>query len=224
MATSLKEVSGYLHDLGVDVAEDDINEIDEMLHYSFDAHLTRFKVYMHVEHHGRLLQCYAYPRPNNTEILSEPIRQQLLERVNEFNTEIRYGRWTIDEEGDSRVHFSFILEDAPLSRRQLARIHFLLSDLVVHQAHALQIESQTGMPCSGNLIGLSAISLMAAHHHPSLVESIAASIKASSSQAKVLYAMAGVPYVNNGDDEDDDETSSEGQSDFGMQLKPPLLN
>lgn len=224
MATSLKQVCEYLNDLSIDVDEDNIDESGEMLHYSFDAHLTRFKVYMHVENEGRLLQCFAYPRPNNTELLSESIRQQLLERINEFNTEIRYGRWTIDDEGDSRVNFVFILEDAPLSRRQLARIHFLLSDLVVHQAHALQIESQTGMSPTGELISLSAVSLMAAHHHPSLVETIATSIKASTTQARVLYAMAGVPYVESEPDDDGDEVGQDGQSDFGMQLKPLLLN
>jgi len=196
MATTLTVLKKLLNDQAIDLIEEltDTSDGNERVCYQFDAGPARLKVYAHIINDGRLLQIYAYPAPHHLGPLTPAIVERLQGRVAEFNDNFRYGRWTLDSDGDGCVNFGLFLEDSELTARQLARIHFILRDLVLHQAQILQLDALLPAPAPSYIVGLTATAVMAAVQHPSLVRDICRVLRASNAQAEALHAAAGVAY------------------------------
>lgn len=206
MTTTYTELCQFINDAGMDIITDEDNNQETRVSYYLMLLGTSFKIYIDLQDSGRLVQIYAYPRSHDAPGVS-PIAQELLhEMLNEFNREIRYGRWSIDDDGDARVHLSLFVEDAPLTRRQLARIHFLLADLMIHQAQMLQIQAKLDHRISSRLYGVSAAAVQAVIDHPSAIDTIVQAIHASEAQARLLHDVIGKAFVTpeHNDDSSDD--------------------
>lgn len=192
MTTHLSHVTQLIMDLGCDPIDADEHAADNTVCYLVSTLSTSLKVYAILENKGALLQIYAYPYSQNLDDISPDARLLLLEMVNTFNNALRYGRWSIDDDGDARVHFSLFLENSPLTHRQLARIHFLLSDLMVHQGQLLQMQARIPYPLEHRFHGVSAAVLKAAMDHPEAIEDILKATHASKDMARCLYEAIGL--------------------------------
>lgn len=191
MTTTYAELCQFINDAGMDIITDEDNNNETRISYFLRLLSISLKVYIELQDDGRLVQIYAYPRSHRKAVTSPAAWEYLQERLNEFNMEVRYGRWSIDEEGDARVHVSLFIEDAPLMRRQLARIHFLLSDLMIYQAQVLQIQGCLESHGPSLLFGISGAAVKAVIDHPSEIEAIAEAIHATPPQKRLLYEVIG---------------------------------
>lgn len=210
MTTSYAELCQFINDAGMDLITDEDNSQETRLSYFLTLLGTSFKVYIDLQDSGRLVQIYAYPRNHRVPGVSSMAQELLHEMLNEFNKEIRYGRWSVDDDGDARVHFSFFVEDAPLTRRQLARIHFLLVDLMIHQAQMLQIQAKLDRRVSSRLYGVSGAAVQAVIDYPSEIDAIVKAIHATEAQTHLLHDVIGKVFVvpESGDDFSDDSSNS----------------
>lgn len=195
MTTSIETLKTYLHDADLDtVTEDALDE--NVLCYYLPTPYFNLKIYLAVEEDGAIVQLHAYPEGLGLKDLTAETRERLHELVGEFNFKYRYGRWSIDEDGDPRVHFTFFVEDAPLTRRQLARVHNILSDLAVHQAQTLQIVAITGEPIRFMMGNVSAVAVQTVIDHPSLIDQVIKAVHGKKFTAKLLHEVISKPYVS----------------------------
>jgi len=211
MTTTYAELCQFINDAGMDIITDEDNNQETRLSYFLTLLGTSFKVYIDLQDSGRLVQIYAYPRNHRVPGVS-PMAQELLhEMLNEFNKEIRYGRWSVDDDGDARVHFSLFVEDAPLTRRQLARIHFLLTDLMIHQAQMLQIQAKVDRRVTSRLYGVSAAAVQAVIDYPSEIDVIVKAIHATDAQTHLLHDVIGKVFVvpESGDNESNNRSDGD---------------
>lgn len=204
MTTTLKQLREFITDAGMDILPYKEGTQEKTLAYIYPLLGTSLKVFITLEDDGRLVQIYAYPRSHKLKNISDEAFDQLNQTLNEFNYEIRYGRWSMDDDGDTRVHFSFFIEDTPFTRRQLSRIHFLLADLMIYQAQVLQIEAHINKPVPRLLVGLSGAAIQAAINFPSDIDAILQAINANTLQSKLLYDVIGLAYMEPDDGSDND--------------------
>jgi len=219
MSTTYAELCQFINDAGMDIITDEGNNQETRLSYYMSLLGTSFKIYIDLQDSGRLVQIYAYPRNHREPGVSPTALDYVHDMLNEFNKEIRYGRWSIDDDGDARVHCSLFVEDAPLTRRQLARIHFLLADLMIHQAQMLQIQAKLDRRVPSRLYGVSAVAVQAVIDFPSEIDVILKAIHATEAQKHLLHEVIGKVYVapESSDLPSDDETEDgeAGSSDSG---------
>ena len=192
MAISLDLIKEYVTDAGFDVIHDDGKET---FHYYYRMLETTLKIYATVERGGAMLQFYVYPTGLGLAAGRTEALDLLHQTCNEFNQLFYYGRWSVDHEGDPRVSFCFILEDAGFTRRQLARLHHILSDLVIYQAQVLQLESKLETRLNHGVYGLSAVAVRTAVDFPSRLDDIAAALKLDGHATQLLHDVAGKPYA-----------------------------
>lgn len=200
MGTTLELLKTYLHDMDINIESEENSDAGPELRYYFIAMGTSLMVNLRLENGGELVQFNIYPRAHQLDSLPIATWEVLQETVNSFNMHVRYGRWTYDSDGDVRVNFSYHLDDQAFTRRQLARMHFILGDLVAFQAQHLQIIQHTGMALPECTTGLSGSAVLAAHENPELVSSIITGTHANERVARLLqygvYAMAYHPKLN----------------------------
>jgi len=195
MSTNYAELCQFINDAGMDLITDEDNNKETRVSYYMSLLGTSFKIYIDLQDSGRLVQIYAYPRTHREPGVNPSALVYVHELLNEFNKEIRYGRWSIDEDGDARVHCSLFVEDSPLTRRQLARIHFLLADLMIHQAQMLQIQAKLNRRVPSLLYGVSAVAVQAVIDFPSEIDVIEKAIHATEAQKHLLHDVIGKVYV-----------------------------
>lgn len=211
MTTTYTELCQFINDAGMDIITDEDNNHETRVSYYLTLLGTSFKIYIDLQDDGRLVQIYAYPRNHRVPGVSPTAQDFLHDMLNEFNKEIRYGRWSIDDDGDARVHLSLFLEDAPLTRRQLARIHFLLADLMIYQAQMLQIQAKLDHRVSSRLYGVSAAAVQAVIDYPSAIDGIVQAIHATEAQTRLLNDVIGKVFVT----PDPSDDASDGSDDDG---------
>lgn len=211
MSTTLPEVIRFITDLGYDPIDREEHALNDTACYYLYALNSRLKVYVTLENDGAILQIYAYPYSQNLDHINPQAKLHLLEMINSFNAKLRYGSWSVDDEGDSRVHFSLFLEDGALTRRQLARINFLLSDLMIHQGQLLQMQARLPSPLEHRFHGLSAAVLKAVIDHPDALDDFIIATRASRDMAHCLYEAAGKEFTCDEDD-DTEATADEGSA------------
>jgi len=195
MSTTFEEVCLFINDAGMDILTDVDNNNETRVCYYLTLLGTSFKIYIDLQDNGRLVQIYAYPRNHRVAGVSHEALDLVHELLNDFNKDIRYGRWSIDSDGDARVHFSLFIEDAPFTRRQLARIHFLLSDLMIYQAQMLHIQAKLDYRISSRLFGLNAVAVQSVIDYPSEIDVILQAIHATEPQAHLLHDVIGKIFV-----------------------------
>ena len=200
MATTYNELCQFINDAGFDVCLEENNEDETRVCYHVSVIGTLFEVYVHLREQGRELEVLAFPRPHEQPGVSDNAIDHVQELLNYFNNDIRYGRWSVDEDGDSNVHFSFILEDAPLTRRQLARFNHLLIDLMIHQAQMLQIQAKSDRCIAPRLFGLSAAAVQAVVDAPEQIDVVLQAIHATEQQAYLLHDVIGSVYTTSKDE------------------------
>ena len=194
MPTTLEDILTFVNDLGCAPVDQDEHAPNQTVCYYLPVLEARLKIFITLENHGRLVQIYAYPYSQNLEQITPGCWELLHSLLNDFNSKVRYGRWSVDHEGDSRVQFSQFIEDAPFTRRQLSRIHFLMADLMVHQAQLLQMQARIQRPLQKSLFAVSGAVLQAVLDHPDALADIIAAVSAKSDVAKLLHEMAGKPF------------------------------
>lgn len=210
VSTTLPEVVRFITDLGYDPVDREEHALNNTVCYYLYTLNSRLKVYVTLENDGSIVQIYGYPYSHSLEYINPQAKLHLLEMLNSFNAKLRYGRWSIDNDGDSRVHFSLFLEDSALTRRQLARINFLLSDLMIHQGQLLQMQARMPSPLEHRLLGLSAAVLKAVIDHPDALNDIIVATRASKDMARCLYEVAGKEFIAEDDHDDDAEATADG--------------
>lgn len=219
MSTTYAEICQFISDAGMDILTDESSNDDARACYYLSVLGTSFKVFIGLEDDGRLIQIHAYPRSHELAGASPTAWELVHELLNEFNKDIRYGRWAIDDDGDARVHFSLFIEDAPFTRRQLVRIHFLLCDLMIYQAQLLQIQSKLDHRVPRRLFGLTAAAIQTVIDHPSEIDIIVQAIHATEQQAHQLHDVIGKVFVvpELSTYPSDGEVGEEGGEDTGAQ-------
>lgn len=199
MATTLEQVCSYLNDIGVGLEQVE-NDKDQVMFFLGPLNLS-IKVFANIRRNGRMVTISCYPLITRTAPLDALRREQVLDRINDFNHDFSYGRWSLDEDGDARVSFQIFLEDAELTRRQLWSVIFIIKDMVVHQAQSLQILMATGLTTRYSEVELSGVAIHAALANPSRVGEISAAAGLPPSHARLLHEIVGETWV---DPEDED--------------------
>jgi hypothetical protein len=200
MATTLEQVCGYLNDIGVGLEEDE-RDTNQVMFFLRPLNLS-LKVYANIRREGKMITLTCLPRVTRTEPLDALRREQVLDRINDFNQNFVYGRWSLDEDGDTRVTFQIFLEDAELTRRQLWSVIYIIKDMVAHQAQSLQILIATGLKARYSEVELSGVAIQAALANPSRVGEIAAACALPPCHARLLHEIVGETWI---DPEDEDK-------------------
>lgn len=195
MATTNENLQQLLVNLGVtldDVKTDDDGDV--CISYTLDVGSTLIRVFIDIMRNGELVEAYAYPMRELPGPISEAALERVRSRLEELNTKYLYGKWMLMNNEAFRVCYTFLLEDAELTSRQLARFHFLLADLVAHQMATLQLDTvlQTQHPQA--MLMISTVVLRAVIDNPSQVKQICAAVAANNAQTKLLYEIAGEIY------------------------------
>lgn len=214
MATTLEQVCGYLNDIGVGLEQVE-NDKDQVMFFLGPLNLS-IKVYANIRRDGKLVTIACYPLITRTQELDALRREQVLDRINDFNHNFLYGRWSLDEDGDTRVTFQIYLEDAELTRRQLWSVIYIIKDMVVHQAQSLQILIATGLSARYSEVELSGVAIQAALANPSRVSEIAAATGLPPCHARLLHEIVGETWI---DPDTDDTVVVEAEP-----MTRPLLN
>jgi len=193
MATSFEQVNQYLIDIGIGVEEAD----EEKGQFRFFVHPQnlRLNCYVNLRNGGNYLNITCYPQTSAAGPLGAVRREQLLERINKFNLDYSYGRWSLDHEDDPRVTFTIFLSDAELTRRQLWSVIFIIKDLVITQAQCLQLLISCGIDERCNEVLLSGVALNAAINNPSKVGDVCKALCLSHSASRTLFDVVGQVYV-----------------------------
>lgn len=193
MATTLEQVREYLNDLGVEIVAIDA-EREQIMFYLYPLNLA-LRCYINLSTDGKYLAFTCYPDITGKQPLDPARREQVLERLNEFNHRWAYGRWALDQDDDPQVNFQLHLEDALLTRRQLWRVIFILKDLVILQAQCLQLLIVAGIDEPVSEVLLSGTALNAASRHPSRVADIARALHLAPSASRMLHELVGETFV-----------------------------
>lgn len=192
MATSIEQVKQYLNDLGVGI--DEVDEERRQVKFFLGPLNLQLLCFANVSRDGTYLSVTSYPQIARKRPLDPLRREQVLERINSFNQQYAYGRWSLDEDEDVRVNFQILLQDSELTRRQLWMVIYLMKDLVILQAQCLQLLIVAGIEQPYREELLSGIALSAALDNPSRVGEVCDALCLSSQASRLLHEAVGATY------------------------------
>lgn len=192
MATSLEQVKQYLNDLGVGI--DEVDEERRQVKFFLGPLNLQLLCFANVSRDGTYMSVTSYPQIANKRPLDAMRREQVLERINSFNQQYAYGRWSMDEDEDVRVNFQILLQDAELTRRQLWMVIYLMKDLVILQAQCLQLLIVAGIEQPYREALLSGIAVSAALDNPSRVAEVCEALCLSPAASRLLHDVVGTVY------------------------------
>lgn len=133
------EIAIILNDIGENICEAESSIDSGRICYYITAQCTQMKILVQIDEDSELIQINGYPEPIQTK--ADQINYKTLKLLNIFNRDIKYGRWTVDEDGDFRVQFSIFLLDGKITRRTLAKINYIIRDIGFSQANMLRLQS-----------------------------------------------------------------------------------
>ncbi len=200
MATSFEQVNQFLTDIGIGIEEADENK--GQIRFFVSPQNLRLNCYVNLRNGGSYLNITCYPQMSARGLLDGARREQVLDRLNKFNFDYSYGRWSLDHEDDPRVNFTIFLSDAELTRRQLWSVLFIIKDLVITQAQILQLLISCGIDERYNEVVLSGVALNAAINNPSKVGDVCKALCLSHSASRTLFDVVGQVYVEEDENAD----------------------